>query len=60
MPIYEFQCVRCKESFDRLQKMDDPNPPCPACEYGYTKKLISACYHELKGTGWYKTDFKDK
>ena len=60
MPIYEFKCTRCQEHFDKLQRMDDPNPPCPACGCEHTNKLISACNHELKGTGWYKTDFKGK
>ena len=59
MPIYEFECTKCGKRSDRLQKMTDPNPPCAACS-GETTKLISACNHELKGTGWYKTDFKGK
>jgi len=60
MPIYEFKCVRCRELFEKLQRYDDPNPPCPACGFDHTDKLISASNHELKGTGWYKTDFKNK
>lgn len=64
MPIYEFECTVCGNKFDRLQKMSDPNPLCGELNdekipcLGDTKKLISACNHELKGTGWYKTDFK--
>lgn len=60
MPIYEFKCSRCRETFEKLQKYDDKSPACPACGYEYSERLISACNHELKGTGWYKTDFKNK
>ena len=61
MPIYEFECPRCKHRCDRLQKMSDPNPDCPECEPRQNMtKLISACNHELKGSGWYKTDFRNK
>lgn len=57
MPLYEFRCNECGAVFDRIQKMDAPEPECPECS-GSTKKLISASNFELKGTGWYKTDFK--
>lgn len=60
MPIYEFECESCGHRLDRLQKMSDPNPACPVCSNDPMIKLISACNHELKGTGWYKTDFKTK
>lgn len=60
MPIYEFRCPECGHQFDRLQRMDADNPPCPECGAPDTSKLISACNHELKGTGWYKTDFRNK
>ena len=59
MPLYEFRCTKCGKEFEKLQKMSDPFPPCVECASD-TEKLISACNHELKGTGWYKTDFKNK
>lgn len=60
MPLYEFKCGRCGELFDRLQRYTDSPPPCPTCGFTHTTRQISACNHELKGTGWYKTDFKNK
>lgn len=59
MPIYEYRCDKCGHQFDRLVKMDTPNPECPECGSS-VKKLLSASNFELKGTGWYQTDFKGK
>lgn len=61
MPIYEYQCAQCGHYFEKLQKMsDDALVDCPACQQPALKKLISAAGFQLKGTGWYETDFKGK
>lgn len=59
MPIYEYRCPSCGQQKEHLQKMSDaPLQSCPACgAAGYTK-LLSAAGFQLKGTGWYQTDFK--
>lgn len=60
MPIYEYQCRECGYRLDALQKMSDPPLiDCPACERPALKKLVSAPYFRLKGSGWYETDFKN-
>ncbi len=61
MPIYEYQCNACHHTFDALQKMSDaPLKACPSCGQNEVDKLVSAAGFQLKGTGWYVTDFKDK
>ncbi len=61
MPIYEYQCSICHHQFDAVQKMsDDPLKNCPACHKDALNKLISASGFQLKGTGWYATDFRNK
>jgi putative FmdB family regulatory protein len=61
MPIYEYQCNACDHTFDKLQKMsDEPIKQCPECGQNTVDKLVSAAAFQLKGTGWYVTDFKDK
>ncbi|MCH9689592.1 MAG: zinc ribbon domain-containing protein [Gammaproteobacteria bacterium] len=61
MPIYEYQCNACQHTFDKLQKMsDEPIKQCPECGQNTVDKLVSAAAFQLKGTGWYVTDFKDK
>lgn len=61
MPIYEYQCTHCQHHFDVLQKMsDDPIKLCPNCSQQSVTRLVSAAGFQLKGTGWYATDFKDK
>lgn len=62
MPIFLFQCTKCKETFEKLQKTDEPPKTCPGChETNTLKKQISApSGFQLKGTGWYKTDFRNK
>jgi putative FmdB family regulatory protein len=60
MPIYEYQCAKCGYLFEKLQKMSDPAiSTCPQCQAEQVKKLISHTSFQLKGTGWYVTDFKD-
>jgi putative FmdB family regulatory protein len=59
MPIYEYSCESCGHQLEKLQKMsDDPLKDCPNCGKPQLKKLISAAGFQLKGTGWYETDFK--
>lgn len=61
MPIYEYQCTSCHHQFDLLQKIsDEPTKQCPACHEDSARKLVSAAGFQLKGTGWYATDFKNK
>jgi putative FmdB family regulatory protein len=62
MPIYEFECNICKNRSEKLQKYSDPSPICadPECHENEMTRLISAGGFELKGTGWYATDFKGK
>lgn len=60
MPIYEYQCTKCGHEFDEIQKFSDPPiQKCPKCK-GKVEKKLSAPSFQLKGTGWYVTDFKDK
>ncbi|KAF1711123.1 transcriptional regulator [Pseudoxanthomonas kalamensis DSM 18571] len=59
MPIYAFQCAACGHSFDRLQKMSDPDPDtCPECGAKAVKRQVTAPSFRLAGSGWYETDFK--
>ena len=59
MPIYEFQCDRCDNVFDRLQKLSDPDPDiCPECGESAIRRRLTAPAFRLSGSGWYETDFK--
>ncbi|WOS41985.1 zinc ribbon domain-containing protein [Xanthomonas rydalmerensis] len=59
MPIYAFQCAACGHSFDRLQKLSDPDPEtCPSCAASAVKRQLTAPAFRLSGSGWYETDFK--
>ena len=59
MPIYAFECTTCGHSFDRLQKLSDPDPSvCPECSAGAIKRQLTAPSFRLSGSGWYETDFK--
>jgi putative FmdB family regulatory protein len=61
MPIYEYECSNCHHTFDLMQKMnDEPAKQCPKCLGETAQRLVSAAGFQLKGTGWYATDFKDK
>lgn len=61
MPIYEYQCQACGHGFDQLQKISDPIlTVCPQCHESKLQKLVSRVGFQLKGTGWYVTDFRDK
>ena len=60
MPIYEYHCDECGSQKEHLQKMsDEPIAKCPACGSSKYRKLISAAGFQLKGSGWYETDFKN-
>lgn len=60
MPIYEYRCGSCGFEKEYLQKVSDtPIPVCPACGSDAYAKLISAAGFQLKGSGWYATDFKN-
>jgi len=60
MPIYEYKCDKCGHQLETIQKFSDPPlQECPACGERTLTKLISASAFQLKGTGWYVTDFRD-
>lgn len=60
MPIYEYQCKACGHQFEEIQSFsEDPLTDCPECHKPKLSKLLSAPAFQLKGTGWYVTDFKD-
>lgn len=61
MPIYEYRCGACGHEKEVLQRMSDkPLTKCPECGKRTFRKLVSAAGFQLKGTGWYATDFKNK
>ena len=60
MPIYEYRCEGCGQVKEHLQKLSDaPIAACPACASTSYTKLLSAGGFQLKGSGWYATDFKN-
>jgi putative FmdB family regulatory protein len=60
MPLYEYQCDACGHRFEAIRKFSDgPLEICPKCG-GHIQKLVSAPAFQLKGTGWYATDFAGK
>ena len=59
MPIYAYRCESCGHAKDVLQKVSDPVlSTCPACGANAFKKQLTAAGFQLKGSGWYVTDFK--
>ena len=59
MPIYAYKCDSCGFAKDVLQKMSDaPLTDCPECGAAAFKKQVTAAGFQLKGSGWYATDFK--
>ncbi|MBS0543776.1 MAG: zinc ribbon domain-containing protein [Proteobacteria bacterium] len=59
MPIYEYRCDACGFQKEHMQKMSDaPLSTCPSCGKETYTKLLSAAGFQLKGSGWYATDFK--
>jgi putative FmdB family regulatory protein len=60
MPIYEYRCSACGFQKEYLQKVTDPVlTRCPECDKDTFAKMLSAAGFQLKGSGWYATDFKN-
>lgn len=60
MPIYEYRCSACGTKKDMLQRLSDPPATeCPSCGQHALVKQVTAAGFQLKGTGWYATDFKN-
>ena len=60
MPIYEYRCSACGHELESLQRRSDPPlVTCPVCGKETLTKLLSAAGFQLKGSGWYATDFKN-
>ena len=59
MPIYEYRCADCGFQNEYLQKVSEPPMTlCPSCGNESFRKLLTAAGFQLKGSGWYATDFK--
>lgn len=59
MPIYEYKCLKCGHQFENLQKVNsDDLIICPKCKAPKLQRLISNTSFQLKGSGWYVTDYK--
>ena len=60
MPIYEYKCAKCGEIFEAFQKINDE--PLETCKYcnGKVEKILSQTTFQLKGSGWYLTDYSRK
>jgi putative FmdB family regulatory protein len=60
MPIYAYRCAACGHAKDVLQKLADPTlTDCPACGKPRFEKQVTAAGFQLKGSGWYATDFRN-
>jgi len=60
MPIYAYRCTRCGHELDALQKFSEPAlTDCPACHEPALAKKLTAAGFQLKGGGWYQTDFRN-
>jgi putative FmdB family regulatory protein len=60
MPLYEYQCKKCKHRFEKIQKFSDKMlKKCPECG-GLIEQMISAPAVQFKGSGWYVTDYPKK
>ena len=60
MPIYEYRCASCGHELEALQKLSEaPLTTCPACTAEALVKRVSAAGFQLKGSGWYVTDFRN-
>ena len=60
MPLYEYRCTSCGHQQEFLQKWSDaPLTVCTACGKETFSKLLTAAGFQLKGSGWYATDFKN-
>jgi len=60
MPIYEYRCERCGHELEVMQKMSDkPLTKCPECK-GKLEKIFSQTSFQLKGSGWYASDYTSR
>ena len=60
MPIYEYRCTACGHELEALQKVSEsPLITCPQCKADALAKQLSVAGFQLKGSGWYATDFKN-
>lgn len=58
MPVYEYKCSACDETFEMQRKFSDPPlAECPRCGKGPVEKLISQSSFALKGSGWFKSGY---
>lgn len=61
MPVYEYLCGKCGHEFEVTQRITaDPIKTCPKCKARKVERLISNTAFQLKGTGWYITDYQRK
>jgi len=61
MPIYEYRCNKCGHEFEEWQKITDaPVSTCPSCKAQKVERLLSMSSFQLKGGGWYVTDYARK
>jgi putative FmdB family regulatory protein len=61
MPIYAYKCADCGHEKEVLQKISDaPLTDCPSCGHPAMAKMVTAAGFQLKGSGWYATDFRNK
>ena len=60
MPLYEYQCTKCENRFERIQKFSDPLvTDCPLCG-GRVERTLNVPAIHFKGSGWYVTDYASK
>ncbi|HSI05105.1 MAG: FmdB family zinc ribbon protein [Myxococcota bacterium] len=61
MPIYEYECKKCHKMTEVMQRMSDPGPAkCPHCGSKRIERVMSQTSFQLKGDGWYITDYSRK
>lgn len=61
MPLYDYLCANCGKTCEILQKVNETqSAACPHCGKAQLKRQVSAPRFQLKGSGWYETDFKTK
>ena len=61
MPIYEYECLKCGNHMEVMQKMsDEPLTKCPKCKANKLEKIFSQTAFQFKGSGWYVTDYSGK
>ncbi len=61
MPLYEYKCQACGKHDEKLEKVSAPSVQnCPYCQALTFQRQVSSTHFQLKGEGWYVTDFRDK